>query len=129
MATPCRKCGATKTEAVGHGLLYNLARKFGYRLRKCSRCQRRRLLPPHASKDSPPRSNSQLRDSEALEFAAEDANEKEPERSDVCPRCGQKDYRRSRRRWWERLTRRPPMVRCRACRRRFPEPRIDGPPL
>ncbi len=40
-----------------------------------------------------------------------------------CPRCGSRAYRRSRRRWFEHLLRRPPMARCRSCRQRFPYPR------
>ena len=39
-----------------------------------------------------------------------------------CPYCGGTHYRRSRRRWWERLMKRPRMARCRRCIRRFPYP-------
>jgi len=49
--------------------------------------------------------------------------EAEPRLAGACPRCGKQDYQRSRRRWWERVIRRGPMVRCRACRARFPMPR------
>jgi len=40
-----------------------------------------------------------------------------------CPVCGSTIYRRSRRRLLERLTKRPPMARCRECHGRFPLPR------
>jgi DNA-directed RNA polymerase subunit RPC12/RpoP len=40
----------------------------------------------------------------------------------VCPKCGSKVYRRSRRRWYERLIKRPRMARCMQCDRRFPYP-------
>jgi hypothetical protein len=116
MATPCKKCGAEKTESIGHGLLYALAKAFGYRLRICSRCHRYRLLPrydekPHRSDEKPHHHHRE-----------------EPKRSDApkvegaCPECGKSDFRRSRRRWWERLIMRGPMVRCRACHTRFPMP-------
>ena len=40
-----------------------------------------------------------------------------------CPKCGSSSYRRSRRRWYERLVRRPRMARCLYCNHRFPYPR------
>jgi hypothetical protein len=40
-----------------------------------------------------------------------------------CPVCGSTAYRRSRRTTLERLLLRPPMARCRNCRKRFPYPR------
>ena len=109
MATPCKKCGAEKTETVGHGLMYSMAKMFGYRLRICSRCHRYRLIPRHGerpSKSEPSASN--------------------PPAPGACPRCGQKDYRRSRRYLWERFIFRGPMVRCRACRTRYQMPRLTG---
>jgi hypothetical protein len=105
MATPCKKCGAEKTEAVGHAIMYSIAKMFGYRLRICSRCHRYRLLSRHDEHHHTENSEPQS----ALPGA--------------CPRCGKKDYRRSRRNMWERVVRRGPMVRCRACRHRFPQPR------
>ena len=42
--------------------------------------------------------------------------------SDCCPHCGNADYRASRRRWFERLMKRPKMARCTNCRHRFPYP-------
>ena len=40
----------------------------------------------------------------------------------LCPRCGSTIYRRSRRRWWEKLIGRPRMARCLKCNHRFPYP-------
>ena len=44
MASPCPRCGATKTESVRHGLTYGVFWKMGYHLRRCSFCNRRRLF-------------------------------------------------------------------------------------
>jgi DNA-directed RNA polymerase subunit RPC12/RpoP len=44
MASPCPRCGATKTESVRHGLIYDTLWKFGYHLRCCSSCKRWRLF-------------------------------------------------------------------------------------
>jgi hypothetical protein len=38
-----------------------------------------------------------------------------------CPTCGSRDCRRSRRTFWEHLLGRGKMLRCRNCRRRFPQ--------
>jgi len=40
----------------------------------------------------------------------------------LCPKCGSTVYRRSRRRWYERLVKRPKMARCLKCDNRFPYP-------
>lgn len=40
----------------------------------------------------------------------------------LCPKCGSSVYRRSRRRWFERLLKRPKMARCMRCSYRFPYP-------
>lgn len=40
----------------------------------------------------------------------------------TCPFCGSGDCRISRRRFWERLTGKGKMLRCRQCRKRFPRP-------
>src|SRR5208283_2289178 len=45
METPCPRCGTLKTESVRHGFIYNMLWKMGYHLRRCSFCNRRRLLP------------------------------------------------------------------------------------
>ena len=44
METPCPRCGTLKTESVKHGFIYNTLWKMGYHLRRCSFCNRRRLL-------------------------------------------------------------------------------------
>jgi hypothetical protein len=44
MATPCGKCGATKTDPAGLRLLYKLAKALGLRLRRCANCKRIRFL-------------------------------------------------------------------------------------
>lgn len=49
-----------------------------------------------------------------------------PEEEDeyhLCPKCGGTNYRRSRRRWYEKLMKRPRMARCMKCNHRFPYPR------
>jgi len=108
MATPCKKCGAEKTETVHHGLLYGLARAFGYRLRMCSRCHRLRLIPRQSKR---PSGNSTEQPASPREVKG------------ACPSCGKVDYRRSRRHFWEHVLLRGPMVRCRGCRTRFRMPR------
>ena len=40
----------------------------------------------------------------------------------ICPRCRSTVYRRSRRRWYERLIKRQKMARCSKCHHRFPYP-------
>lgn len=40
----------------------------------------------------------------------------------VCPNCGSSRYRRSRRRWYEKVLKRPRMARCKKCDHRFPYP-------
>jgi hypothetical protein len=47
----------------------------------------------------------------------------EDEEYGYCPKCGGMNYRRSRRRWWERMMNRPRMARCMKCAHRFPYPR------
>ena len=114
MATPCKKCGAEKTENVHHGLLYAGAKLLGYRLRMCSRCHRLRLVPRHPDKLSEEKPVSAPAPSHPLLGA--------------CPNCGKVDYRRSRRTFWEHVIMRSPIVRCRACRTRYPLPKpIDSP--
>jgi len=112
--------------------MYKLAKSLGYRLRKCARCRRPRLLPSQpkparekgtepAELEGPAKSaeTDELIDLPEAADSEEEAGAKDP---DSCPRCGSKDYRRSRRRSYERLIGRPPMARCRACRYRFPFP-------
>ncbi len=44
MASPCPRCGTTKTESVRHGFIYNTPWNMGYHLRRCSFCNRWRLF-------------------------------------------------------------------------------------
>lgn len=53
METPCPRCGTLKTESVKHGLVYNVLWKLGYHLRRCSFCNRRRLMK-RSDKNRPP---------------------------------------------------------------------------
>ena len=57
------------------------------------------------------------------EHAEEAEVEEEPDEYQMCPRCGGTNFRRSRRRWWERLLKYPRMARCMKCDHRFPYPR------
>jgi hypothetical protein len=141
MAAPCSRCGATKTESVRHGLMYKLARRFGYRLRKCGRCRRLRLIPldnysAHRSDTTShePDTSSGVTESAdkplkpELDRAAAGAEKVRPEVQSVknsrrCPRCGATEFRRSRRNLLEHILFRPKMARCRNCRFRFPHPK------
>ena len=111
-AKPCRKCGSTKTGSVRQGLLPRLAKTFGYRLRSCGGCHRLRLIKRHPETGP-----------ETIRQAVPKAPVPAKLKQDVgCPFCGAGDFRKSRRRWYDRLMRRPKMARCRSCRRRFPRP-------
>jgi hypothetical protein len=121
MVAPCPKCGATKTETGSHDLTYRVAKLFGYRVRLCSRCRRRRFLPRHSeSSAEAAEENKHTAESSDAEVERKPRGPNQPWRG--CPRCGKIDYRRSHRRLWERLAGRGPMVRCRNCRFRFPLP-------
>jgi len=160
METPCPRCGTTKTESVRHGIIYSAVWKMGYHLRRCSFCNRRRLIPrgdrnrPHPndltaeeltesfnrriaaakrrdaalakaagaasnSSEESPQNDASLR---TISIGVADATD-EVEDYRLCPKCGSTLYRRSRRRWWERLIKRPRMARCMKCDHRFPYPR------
>ena len=161
MGSPCPRCGATKTESVRHGFIYDTAWKMGYHMRRCSDCNRWRFLR-RGSRDHPHPNDltlEQLQESFNRKIAAaggippmplgrqgENVPSNPSEQSRVqsdrpgtssvgvvvaaadfedhrkCPRCGSTAYRRSRRRWFERLLRRPRMARCLRCRHRFPYP-------
>ena len=162
MATPCPRCGATKTESVHHGFIYDTVRLFGYHLRRCSGCNRRRLFKHGRAHRRGPEDMTveELRERFNQQIAAASrkpapvpvtpAGETVPDSSPdphvlgtqpsgssarvsgvldpmeeyrLCPRCGSSDYHRSRRRWYERLTRRRRMARCMKCNFRFPYPR------
>jgi len=131
LATPCPKCGATKTESAHHGVLYRVARLFGYRLRVCSRCRRKRFLRRDSFRagESPEgRTQPAVAGSPAGDVSAGqppgdgESGPGSADRRGACPRCGKYDFRRSHRRFWERLIGRGRMVRCRNCRYRFPKP-------
>jgi hypothetical protein len=161
METPCPRCGTTKTESVRHGFIYSTLWKMGYHLRRCSFCDRRRLIPrgdrnrPHPNdltaeeltesfnrrieaakkRDAagrevtpgmkPSDSSEELRGNEVpshrMSIGVADATD-ELEDYRLCPKCGSTLYRRSRRRWWERLLKRRRMARCLKCDHRFPYP-------
>jgi hypothetical protein len=161
MASPCPRCGATKTESVKHGLIYEAFWRMGYHLRRCSFCNRKRLFKrahperPHPD-DMTAQELQELFDRKIAESLGKpyvslethggrmDSNSSEEtngvgvqtggrsvgvaEASEevvdyhLCPKCGSTIYRRSRRRWWERLIRRPRMARCLKCDHRFPYP-------
>jgi transcription elongation factor Elf1 len=141
MIPPCPKCGATKTDPVPHDFKYDLARTFGYRLQKCSRCRAARYLPRHTRKpDGSSQSGKQPTsaprlggggDPEGLVRAKADSR---PEGRQVgaddvtnrdafrCPACGSKGYHRTERTPQERILRSAPMARCEICGQRFPHP-------
>jgi len=161
MATPCPRCGATKTESVRHGFLYRTLWDRGYHLRRCSFCNRLRIFkrhdrtqphpddltaeqlneyfnrkiaqsrgeaygPPGAQGNdvapvfSPQVEGGEARQSASLSAAAVATIEGEDYQ--LCPQCGGTVYRRSRRRWYEKLVNRPRMARCLKCDHRFPYP-------
>ncbi|HLY63275.1 MAG TPA: hypothetical protein VKV95_21225 [Terriglobia bacterium] len=109
-AAPCRRCGSTKTGSARRGLLYNIANLCGYRLRLCGGCRRLRLIS--RTQEAEP---EVIRAAEVVTPAAAP-----PSNSPACPYCGSGDFRRSRRRWFDHLLKRPKMARCRQCHRRFP---------
>jgi len=151
VSRPCRKCGATKTEPVSQSmsLRYELARLFGYELRQCARCRRLRLLPPRggrrhrdpAAVDAVVTTTGGVADDRATRDAFKpvpdsvaggktsqgEPNFDESHGAASCPRCGSRKYRRSRRRWLDRVMRRRAMARCRVCHFRFPLPHLKTP--
>jgi len=161
MASPCPRCGATKTRSARHGLIYNTLWDMGYHLRRCSFCGRRRLFKrayrnwPHpddmtheqlqeyyerklaeASRSAsaepailrPPLVPRFSRASVGRETLGAPASVSvaegygETAHHGSCPECGSTIYRRSRRRFFERLLKRPKMARCLRCGHRFPHP-------
>jgi hypothetical protein len=160
MSSPCPRCGATKTESVRHGIIYNTAWKLGYHMRRCSDCNcwrfsRQSRNRPHpddmtleqlqesfnrkvaAAGGTPPASSPGAGENMPIGSAKEAGSQGaghsslpdgmteriEEDRPRSCPKCGSTNYHRSRRRWYERLLRRPRMARCSRCRHRFPYPR------
>jgi hypothetical protein len=140
MSSPCPKCGAIKTEAVRHGIVYNLAWAFGYRLRECSGCRKPRLIRRHdESPDSLKLGKKAVtvarfgEERGALKTAEENLEAKVTEEVAAadsadyglrcCPFCGSTQYHRTPRTTLEHLLLRPRMARCETCRLRFPYPR------
>ena len=160
METPCPRCGTLKTESVRHGFIYNTLWKMGYHLRRCSFCNRRRLIKrgdrnrPHPNDLTAEELTEHFNRRIALTLKREGAgsgvvvksmaaNSALPSPADgtpprtiaigmaegesaddygLCPKCGNNKYRRSRRRWYERMLNRPRMARCLKCTHRFPYP-------
>ena len=161
MASPCPRCGNTKTESVQHGFIHDTLWNMGYHLRSCSFCNRWRLFKrvdrtrphpddmtmeelqesfnrkiaettgkPSAASETPGgnRASDSSEESRGLGAEASALSIGVAEATDVveddrlCPKCGGTIYRRSHRRWYERLVRRPKMARCLKCDHRFPYP-------
>ncbi len=139
MIPPCPKCGATKTDPVPHDFKYNLARAFGYRLQKCSKCRAARYLPRHTRKpDGSSQAGKQVTSAPRLggdpaglvraeagsmvEGRQEAAADHPSSHVFHCPACGSKGYHRTERTTGERILGRAPMARCEVCGLRFPHP-------
>ncbi len=161
MASPCPRCGHTKTESVRHGFIHDKLWDMGYHLRRCSFCNRWRLFKRADRTQRHPddmtveelqeQFNRKIAESLGKPYSASEATEgnmasgfqeesrgygtqpktpsigvaeatDEAEDYRLCPKCGSTIYRRSRRRWYERLVKRPKMARCLKCDHRFPYP-------
>ena len=140
MSSPCPRCGETKTDPVMHGLMYKLASAFGYHLRECARCRKKRFLSKHRE-NSLGSSHTGKAAVNALPFGEErgalrtfeenrapevtrqvtsaDSSDRDSRR---CPACGSADYHRTRRTKLERILRRPKVAHCEQCGLRFPFP-------
>ena len=162
MASPCPRCGNTKTESIRHGFIHDTLWNWGYHLRRCSFCNRWRLFrradptqrhpddmtreelqehfdrkiaealgKPYEPYDPPEGDMASDSSEPSRELPAREGNssiglaEQTDEVDDywLCPKCGSTIFRRSHRRWYERLLRRPKMARCMKCDHRFPYPR------
>jgi hypothetical protein len=148
MATPCPRCGTTKTESVRHGFIYHRLWEMGYHLRRCSFCNRKRLFKradrtqPHpddmTAEQLTEEFNRKIAESKGQAYGAAErhrgnmASKSSASVAEVvgeiddyrlCPKCGSTVYRRSRRRWYEKMLKRPRMARCLKCEHRFPYPR------
>lgn len=119
MPVPCHKCGATKTEPARRGITANLLRAMGYRLRRCSRCRRRRVLRESVFK---PRGVYASKTSQNSARSAADYGSFDPDGFEGCPRCGGAEYERAPRNLLERGLGWAPMARCRSCGKRFTYP-------
>ncbi len=54
MASACPRCGATKTESVRHGFVYDTLGMLGFRLRRCSSCNRWRVFKRRGTSERRP---------------------------------------------------------------------------
>jgi transcription elongation factor Elf1 len=140
MTSPCPRCGHTKTDPVGHGLMYKLVWAFGYRLHECAQCGAPRFLPRHdgESPDSsrlgkePVRAPPFAEERGALRTAEESPEPKvttqvtAADSSDRglrrCPVCGSTEYHRTKRTTLERILSRSKVAHCEKCGLRFPYP-------
>jgi len=161
MASPCPRCGHTKTESVRHGIIHNTLWDWGYHLRRCSFCDRWRLFKRtnlnerHPDEMTREELQEHFNRKVAESLRQSSANETMPEGSmatdsvepsaevrsqagsssvglaeetdevddyRLCPKCGSTIFRRSHRRWYEKLFKRPKMARCLKCDHRFPYP-------
>lgn len=161
MASPCPRCGTTKTESIRHGFIHDMLWNRGYHLRRCSFCNRWRLFkradPNERHPDDMTREELEEQFQRKIAQASgetpatlktpggnmdsgplQPSGEHRPEASTssiglaeapdevdhyhLCPKCGSTIYRRSHRRWHERLLKRPKMARCMQCDQRFPYP-------
>lgn len=161
METPCPRCGTIKTESVRHGFIYNTLWSWGYHLRRCSFCNRKRIFKRHDRNRPHPDDmtaeqltdhfNRRIAQSKGQTYASPKVHEgnmlsnsedespqpsdppsrisigvaESPEEGDdyqLCPKCGSTIFRRSRRRWYEKILKRPKMARCMKCDHRFPYP-------
>lgn len=161
MATPCPRCGTIKTESVRHGFIYETLWNWGYHLRRCSYCNRRRIFKrvdrdrPHPDdmtvEELQEQFSRKIAEASGKKSAAAETNggkmasdssersrelDSQPRRSSIdvaeaaeefegyrlCPNCGSMLFRRSHRRWYERMMNRPKMARCSRCDHRFPYP-------
>jgi len=146
MVSPCPKCGDMRAEPLYRSIFYPLFKRLGYRLSECGRCRRKRLVPRHKNdkhrhthaEGSKTRAEvtratekgltiapAPTAESASLEASPDVEAATTPERHHrrfVCPCCGSRDCRASRRRLWERMVGKPHMLRCRKCRKRFPRP-------
>ena len=153
MTTPCPRCGTRRTDSTYHGFWYLVVRRFGYHLRRCSRCRLPRFIR-HREHSDPGEGSTQGLISQAQPLTAppgpepisepdaagdespivlkpvktppvmpREEIEKPADNPRTCPRCGSTYVRRSHRTFFERLIRRPKMARCKVCDHRFPLPR------
>ena len=127
MASPCKRCGATKTEPVRRDWTYHLVEALGYRLRACSNCRRKRIVPksiftPNGEGTVYQVNGAATKDRELP--SGQGRADFDPDGFSGCPRCAGRQFERTHRTWLERKLNRPLMARCLSCSRRFPFPRV-----